>query len=183
MHTHTHTHTRTLTHTHARTHTHTHTHTRTHAHTLKKWVYSVNLENGTNCKYTCTQARMEWIAVIALIVGSHDRRSLQLFPKMYYYASPTLSSETTLPLKNPTERMLKTTTPCNRWKIFLSIPYPHVITFCLVWQHHDVFQTSATASKSLRIEPKSCILMQLFEATCVRNLLIVKNPEHEKFHE
>ena len=39
--------------------------------------------------------------------------------------------------------MLKTTT---LWKIFLSIPYPHVITFCLVWQHHDVFQTSATAS-------------------------------------
>ena len=77
--------------------------------------------------------------------------------------------------------MLKTTTPCNRWKIFLSIPYPHVITFCLVWQHHDVFQTSATASKRLRIEPKSCILMQLFEAACVRNLLIVKNLEHKNF--
>ena len=30
-------------------------------------------------------------------VGSHDRRSLQLFPKMYYYLSPR--SETTLPLK------------------------------------------------------------------------------------
>ena len=78
--------------------------------------------------------------------------------------------------------MLKTTIPCNRWKIFLSIPYPHVITFCLVWQHHDVFQTSVTASKRLRIEPKSCI-MQLFEATCVRNLLIVKNLEHKKFQE
>ena len=70
--------------------------------------------------------------------------------------------------------MLKTTTPCNRWKIFLSILYPYVITFCLVWQHHDVFQTSATASKRLRIEPKSCKPMQLFEATCVKNLLIVK---------
>ena len=32
-------------------------------------------------------------------VGSHDRRSLQLLPKMYYYASPTLRSETTLMLK------------------------------------------------------------------------------------
>ena len=79
--------------------------------------------------------------------------------------------------------MLKTTTPCNRWKIFLSIPYPHIITFCLVWQHHDVFQTSATASKSLRIEPKSCILMQPFEVTCVRNLLIVKHLELEIFQE
>ena len=63
--------------------------------------------------------------------------------------------------------MLKTTTPCNRWKIFLSIPYPHVITICLVWQHHDMFQTSATASKRWRIKPKSCILMQFFEATWV----------------
>ena len=45
---------------------------------------------------------------------------------------------------------------------------------------HDVFQTSATASKRLRIQPKSCILLQSFEATCVRNLLIVKNLEHEK---
>ena len=35
-----------------------------------------------------------------LIVGSHGGRSLQLFPKMYYYASSTLRSETTLPLKN-----------------------------------------------------------------------------------
>ena len=34
-----------------------------------------------------------------LIVGSHGGRSLQLFPKMYYYASSTLRSETTLPLK------------------------------------------------------------------------------------
>ena len=76
--------------------------------------------------------------------------------------------------------MLKTTTPCNRWKIFLSIPYLHVITFYLVWQHHDVFQTSATASKRLRIEPKSCILMQLFEATYVRNLPIVKKSRARK---
>ena len=38
-----------------------------------------------------------------------------------------------------------------------------------------MFQTSVTASKRLRIKLKSCILMQLFEATCVRNLLIVKN--------
>ena len=84
--------------------------------------------------------------------------------------------------------MLKTTTPCNGWKIFLSIPchfsIDHVITFCLVWQHHDVFQTSATASKRLRIEPKSCILMHLLEATCVKNLLIVKkNLENEKIQE
>ena len=118
------------------------------------------------------------------MVGSHDHISLQLFPKMYYYASPTLRSETTLPLKKKKtpQKNKNKNTPCNRWKVFLSIPYPH-ITFCLVWQHHDVFQTSATASKRLRIEPKSCILLQLFEATCVRNLLNVKNLEHEKFQE
>ena len=99
---------------------------------------------------------------------------------MYYYASPT----TTLPLKNThTAIMLKTTTPCNRWKTFLSIPYPHFITFCLVWQHHDVLQTSVTASKRLRIRPKSCILLQLFEATCDRNMLTAKNVKHEKFKE
>ena len=34
------------------------------------------------------------------MVGSHDRRCLQLSPKMYYYASPTLRSEPTLSLKN-----------------------------------------------------------------------------------
>ena len=77
--------------------------------------------------------------------------------------------------------MLKTTTPCNRWEIFLSILYPHVITFCLVWQLHNMFQTSVTASKRLKIKLKSCILMQLFGATCVRNLLIVKNLEHDFF--
>ena len=46
-----------------------------------------------------------------------------------------------------------------------------------------MLQTSASASKRFRIEPKSCILMQLFEANCVRNLLIVKTLEHEKFNE
>ena len=135
------------------------------------------IHSVTHIHSNCLKTKLE-----TLMVGSHDQRSLQLFPKMYYYASPTLRSETTLPLKNTNAHMLKTT-PCNRWKIFLSIPYPHVITFCLVWQHHDVFQTSATASKRLRIEPKSCIHMQLFEATCVRNLLIVKNLEHWKFQE
>ena len=75
--------------------------------------------------------------------------------------------------------MLKTTTARNRWKIFPSVPYPHVITFCLVWQHHDVLQTSATASKRLRIGPKGCILLQHFETTCVRNVLIVKYPEQQ----
>ena len=116
-------------------------------------------------------------------MGSHGRTSLQLFPKMCYYASSTLRSETTLPLKRKRKKahMLKTTTPCNRWKIVLSIPYPHVVAFCLVWQHHDVFHVPATASKIVRIGPKSCILLQLFEATCVGNLFIVKNIEHEKF--
>ena len=66
-------------------------------------------------------------------------------------------------------------------KDFSIDPVPSCHYICLVWQHHDVFQTSATPSKRLRIEPKSCILMQFFEATCVRNLLIVKNLEHEKF--
>ena len=86
----------------------------------------------------------------------------------------------TLPLKKKTTApILKTITPCNRWKSFLSIPYPQFITFCLVWQHH-VLQTSATVSKRFRIGPKSCILLQLFEAPCVRNSLIVKDLEHEK---
>ena len=88
-----------------------------------------------------------WVHTIAEVCN--------LSPEMYYYASPTLRSETTLPLKKTTARMLKTTTPCNRWKIFLLMPYSHVITFCLAWQHHDVFQTSATASKRWRIEPQS----------------------------
>ena len=126
-------------------------------------------------KHTNIQTTTKRRVGMRFMVGSHDYRSLQLFPKMYYYASPTLRSETTLQLKQNTARMLKTTTPYNRWKIFLWNPYPHVITFCLICQHHEVFQTSATASKRLRIEPKSCIPMQLFEATCVRNLLIVKN--------
>ena len=41
---------------------------------------------------------------VIVMVGSHDRRSLQLSSKMYYYASPTLRSETTLPLKNKTKQ-------------------------------------------------------------------------------
>ena len=60
--------------------------------------------------------RYKWIK-LTLIVGSHDRRNLQLFPKMYYYGSPTHKSETTLPLKT-TARMLKTTISRNRWSIF-----------------------------------------------------------------
>ena len=40
-------------------------------------------------------------------------------------------------LKKNTARMLKTTTPCNRWKIFLLVLDPHIITFSLVWQHHE----------------------------------------------
>ena len=79
--------------------------------------------------------------------------------------------------------MLKTATPRNRWKIIPSVLYPHVITFCLVWQHHDVLQTSATASEWLRIGPKGCILLQLFETTCLRNVLIVKHLERGKFKE
>ena len=75
--------------------------------------------------------------------------------------------------------MLRTTTPRNRWKIFPSVAYTHVITFCSVWQHHDVLQTSATASKRLRIWPEGCILLQHFETTCVRNVLIVKYPEQQ----
>ena len=46
-----------------------------------------------------------------------------------------------------------------------------------------MLHTSATASKGFRTGPKSYILMQLFEATCVRNVLIVKNLEHGKFKE
>ena len=52
-----------------------------------------------------------WRAGLAVMVGSHNRRSLQLFPK--YNASPTLRSETALPSKNPTT-YVKTTTPYNR---------------------------------------------------------------------
>ena len=76
--------------------------------------------------------------------------------------------------------MLKTTTPCNRWMIFLSIPYPHGVTFCLVWQHHDVFHIPVTTSKRLRIGPKIWILLGLFEATCIINLLIVNKSKNLK---
>ena len=34
-----------------------------------------------------------------------------------------------------------------------------------------------------KLDSKSCILMQLFEVTCIRNFLIVKNLEHRKFQE
>ena len=37
---------------------------------------------------------------LCVIVGSRDRRIIQLLPKMYYYASLTFRLETTLPLKN-----------------------------------------------------------------------------------
>ena len=43
--------------------------------------------------------------------------------------------------------------------------------------------TGVMASYNFKLDPKSCILRQLFEATCVRNLLIVKNLEHRKFQE
>ena len=36
---------------------------------------------------------------VTVIVGSHGRRSLQLFPRIYYHASSTLRSKTNLPLK------------------------------------------------------------------------------------
>ena len=42
-------------------------------------------------------------------MGSHDSRGLQLYPKMYYYSSPTLRSETTLPLKNSKKTKTKQT--------------------------------------------------------------------------
>ena len=41
--------------------------------------------------------------------------------------------------------------------------------------------TGVMASWNFKLNPKCCILMQLFEATCVRNLLIVKNLQHGKF--
>ena len=43
----------------------------------------------------------------------------------------------------------------------------------LLWQHQKHSESG----------PKSCILLQLIEATCVRNWLIVKTLEHEKFKE
>ena len=80
---------------------------------------------------------------VTVIVGLHDRRSLQLFPKLYYYASPTLRSETTLPLKDHST-YVKITTPCNRWFFFSIDPVPscHYILFSLttprrVWNFCD----------------------------------------------
>ena len=65
---------------------------------------------------------------------------------------------------------------------FFSIsPVPSCHYILLVWQHYDVLQTSATASKRLRIWPKGCILLQHFEANCVRNVLIVKYLEQQIF--
>ena len=43
--------------------------------------------------------------------------------------------------------------------------------------------TGVMVSLNFELNPKSCILLQLFEATCVRNLLIVKNLEHRKYQE
>ena len=76
--------------------------------------------------------------------------------------------------KNTACKMLKTTTPHNRWKIFSISPVPSCRYICLVWQHHHVLQTSATACKRLIIGPKGSILLKHFETTCVRNVLIVK---------
>ena len=56
---------------------------------------------GVSCEAGRVETVHNWPTPKTVIVGSHDRRSLQLFPKMYYYASPTLRSETTLPLKKP----------------------------------------------------------------------------------
>ena len=57
------------------------------------------------------------------MVGSHDRRCLQLSPKMYYYASPTLRSEPTLPLKNHSKYGKSNhTCCCFVWGVSLTCP-------------------------------------------------------------
>ena len=137
-------------------------------HSFTKTDLHNNTHTSCSCSIPLKALLMSYYSVCfsqcTLLVGSHNHRSLQLVPKMHYYLSPTLRSETVLPLKKHA-CMLKTTTPCycNRWKIFLSILYPHFITFCFIWQHHDMLQTSAIESKNFRIGPKSCILLQLFE--------------------
>ena len=39
---------------------------------------------------------------------------------------------------------------------------------------------SATASKTFKLGPESCVFMQLFETTCVRNVSIANQLDHEK---
>ena len=79
--------------------------------------------------------------------------------------------------KTTTALTLKTTTPCNRWMIFLSIPYPHFILFSLVIPRR-VANFCDSVNKILNRAKK----LHTY-ATCVRNLLIVKNLEHGKFKE
>ena len=80
---------------------------------------------------------------LTLIVGSHDRRSWHFPPKMYYYVSPTLRSETTLPLKK--KKTKKNATTCCKhlwqrqkdWKSGRKVAY-----FCnfLKRQEHEKFK-------------------------------------------
>ena len=120
-------------------------------------------------------------------MGSHDHRSLQLFLKMYYYASPTLRSEMTVSLKKSQHICWKQPHHVTDERFFCqscTLISLHFVKFdtttcckLLVWQHHFCDRVKKIQG------PKSCKFLQLFEATCVRNLLVVKNLEQEKFKE
>ena len=101
---------------------------------------------------------------LTLIVRLHDRRSLQLFPKMYYYASTNLRSETTLQLKNHSTYVKNNHTRMDETCFIGHVPSCHYV--CLVWQHHDVLQTSAIALKRLRIGPKGAHFWNFWNHLC-----------------
>lgn len=102
-----------------------------------------------------------------ILVGSHNSTSLQHFPKMYYYLL--------LSITDPHDRnmLLKTTTPCIRWNIFLPIPYPHYILFCLT--PPGCVANFCNSVKKNQHYPQNCILLQHFEVTRVTNMLTVNN--------
>jgi len=98
--------------------------------------------------YVAWNWRWKWVK-LTLIVGSHDRRSWNFPTKMYYYASPTLKSETKLPFKNNNNK----TTCCKHlrqreedWESsrkvayvcnFVKRPEQENIKTCTTWKKKD----------------------------------------------
>ena len=81
------------------------------------------------------------------------------FPGNYYNASPTLRLETTTKTTTATTTNKQPHHVIYDLFFFFSFFYParHVSSF-----HYILLKTSATASKTFRIGPESCILLQFF---------------------
>ena len=99
-------------------------------------------------------------SICPLHLGSHDRRSLQLPPQMYYYASPTLRSETMLPLKREKEKEKRKQSKTEKTKKQNKNEEKKKRK-----NTHVILQTSPTASKRLRIRPKGCIHLKHFKTS------------------